>query len=773
MTSVRHSQTSGPREGQAVISQDLLESLLDPSAGISDCKSLLIQGGMDGKVYTFHLQEGKSAVPSPHVVFDFHQPLVAIIPVDYPPPTTRGRCSRISTTQECNEASGPNCLIVVGLLGQVAFLSSVKDQTTLEELDDFPFLARHTHTPVGDESKCRPSSTLMTLVSTEGIVSGPITSACLVDGARLCFNAGSTVFITDNLGSFMKGGGGMGDAVQDPRSSSSSISILPSQRVPASNIVNIGGPGLFTYKGSHPLVVLTRAGSLLSIKVFKQITSPVSAINPGADTHQNAPNACSGKSVEELLQSIADAESCRDVIQSHEQALVLAMNELALALPRARDIATDKKNLGFKSGIRNNILTSNEESAPANAGLSCTLTATPAPSNSLVGDQLSFGGIGSGSLRKPSRFAAKNMYHSFKTRLDITLINRTRNPLSQYWSLILELQSCLSTVNPTFQCSFTINNGHGLPVGSQWEHRIHVNLPGGPWGPVMATVYLCHIHDSHKALLQNFRSSDRGRNGHKLERVSNAACVVLLRQQVDLFSLLQTQQSTLGHTSWTPTLRGSGNLRTRMPSLAGTREIEMLDLADLEMLGSFSGDVAWSSRLDGITTSRTINSAVDWQKVFLSHVLQQPSAASERTRLRLVSQGGGTVSVLIDRRAAQESGSQSVVNIQTSCLQLGVLFREALLCQIMELESEALGGIRKDGILHRNKSRDFTGMLKEVQALAHRGREALNLWIKFQGLRAAAAEDLLMPLLDHTYGITGQLIQAYKTHREESSFTPP
>lgn len=67
--------------------------------------------------------------------------------------------------------------------------------------------------------------------------------------------------------------------------------------------------------------------------------------------------------------------------------------------------------------------------------------------------------------------------------------------------------------------------------------------------------------------------------------------------------------------------------------MPGTREIEMLDLADLEMLGSFSGDVAWSSRLDGITTSRTINSAVDWQKVFLSHVLQQPSAASVPTLL--------------------------------------------------------------------------------------------------------------------------------------------
>lgn len=50
VTSVRHSQTSGPREGQAVISQDLLESLLDPSAGISDCKSLLIQGWLSAGV---------------------------------------------------------------------------------------------------------------------------------------------------------------------------------------------------------------------------------------------------------------------------------------------------------------------------------------------------------------------------------------------------------------------------------------------------------------------------------------------------------------------------------------------------------------------------------------------------------------------------------------------------------------------------------------------------------------------------------------------------
>jgi hypothetical protein len=263
------------------------------------------------------------------------------------------------------------------------------------------------------------------------------------------------------------------------------------------------------------------------------------------------------------LQSIADAESCRDAIQSHEQALTLAMNELALALPRARDIATDKKKLACKtSSIRNNHSTSKEESA--NVGLGCTLTA-------LEDDRLSFGGIGFGSLRKPSNFVDRNVYKSFKTRLDIALVNHSRNPLSQYWSCILELQSCLSPASPASQFSFTINNGHGLPVGFQWNHRIHVNLPGGPWGPVMATMYLCHLHDSHKALLQNPRSSSGlgRRSGQILGTASSAGCVVLLRQRIDLFSLLQGPQSTLGHTSWTPALSGNTNLKTKVSSLAG------------------------------------------------------------------------------------------------------------------------------------------------------------------------------------------------------------
>lgn len=269
------------------------------------------------------------------------------------------------------------------------------------------------------------------------------------------------------------------------------------------------------------------------------------------------------------LQSVADAESCRDAIQNDEHALTLAMNELALALPKARDIATDKKKLNCKTSIRYNHSSSKEKPATANVGLGCTLTATPVPSTSLGGDLLSFGGIGFGSLRKPSKFVDRNAYKDFKTRIDVVLINHSRTPLSQYWSCILELQSCLSTASPIFQHSFTINNGYGLPLGFQWNHRIHVNLPGGAWGPVMATMYLCHIHDSHKALLQNCRGSGFGRSEINLGRASSAGCIVLLRQQIDLFSLLQGPESTLGHTSWTPILSGRIDLKTKVSPLAG------------------------------------------------------------------------------------------------------------------------------------------------------------------------------------------------------------
>lgn len=62
------------------------------------------------------------------------------------------------------------------------------------------------------------------------------------------------------------------------------------------------------------------------------------------------------------------------------------MNELVFVLFRVCDIVIDKKNFGFKFGIWNNILMSNEEFVLVNVGLSCILIVIFVLLNFFVGD---------------------------------------------------------------------------------------------------------------------------------------------------------------------------------------------------------------------------------------------------------------------------------------------------------------------------------------------------------------------------------------------------
>lgn len=90
---------------------------------------------------------------------------------------------------------------------------------------------------------------------------------------------------------------------------------------------------------------------------------------------------------------------------------------------------------------------------------------------------------------------------------------------------------------------------------------------------------------------------------------------------------------------------------------------------------------------------------------------------------------------------------QSVVKIQTPCLLLGILLRQALLWQL-DAEAALLG--KKELLVflqqrqqqqHRNQSvTSFVTRLNEVQALAQRAREALHLWHKFQTPNAPPAQ---------------------------------
>lgn len=265
---------------------------------------------MDGKVCTFRMEKDTLGSP-PHTVCDLHQPVVTIIPVAYLL-TRSGSNSEIGATEGCDEVRGANWLIVIGVLGQVALLSSVRDQLAIEEPNDGPFLARRTHTPTRVENTSRSLSILKELVSNEGVMSGPVTSACLVGGARLCYTVGSAVFITelfDNLGSVLESGG-VCSRVEYSRSSSPGLPAdnspmkLPCQRIPVSNVAAITGPGLFTYNGTHSLVTLTGAGRLLSIKISKQFESPFSTGNLGIDCCQNSLKAYSGNCVKVSISNL-------------------------------------------------------------------------------------------------------------------------------------------------------------------------------------------------------------------------------------------------------------------------------------------------------------------------------------------------------------------------------------------------------------------------------------------------------------------------------------
>ena len=64
---------------------------------------------------------------------------------------------------------------------------------------------------------------------------------------------------------------------------------------------------------------------------------------------------------------------------------------------------------------------------------------------------------------------------------------------------------------------------------------------------------------------------------------------------------------------------------------------ELLDLADADTLGSFSGDLAFSFSLDAKhNVSKPINNTADWQHAFLSNFLQQPASSTVPTLSKLV-----------------------------------------------------------------------------------------------------------------------------------------
>jgi hypothetical protein len=541
-------------------------------------------------LYLYLLQSGCLVeTASPQVLCDLEQPIMAIFPIfsNSVPTQTNG-----SSRSEETETMGATGLLVIGQLGRVIIISSQKLGNESEEpVGNGPFLPpRFKFSSSSTEKMCQRIS----LVLSERKIKGPVTSVCMLGRNRLCHLVSSEVFVTDLFPT---------TPAVVPKSNCNSlgpeISVsehfkplhflhqqvrerLVSRRVLVSNVVAIAGAGLFkVYTGSRPLVVLMAGGCLQGVKVSDQFTIPATNTDELLSTRsQVSQNASSKETIKALLQSVADVEACTDAVQSHDRALNLSMNELAVALPLAYNIATNSKQkklcphgLHLADGDNHPSVEHYSLSGLSKTGLFCNISTSPVPMTSIFPDQLSFGGPTMLQAKKVGKPIEKEQIKDYLTRIEVMIVNNSLSPVSQYWSLLVSLKSCLSSKVPVAQFSFAINNGLGLPVGAQWNHSFNVALPGGPLGPVVATVFLCHIHDYHKLLLN---SQDHLKQG---KGTVGAACILLLQQRIDVFSLLGDLPPKLGHTPWRPSKIEKETMPHKSPTSAEACECGQIYLS--------------------------------------------------------------------------------------------------------------------------------------------------------------------------------------------------
>lgn len=238
-------------------------------------------------MYAFHFVKHSLFGDSPIVVCDLQQPVVALFPGGFPSNSSYNP-QQAPAAQVFDKAVGATCLIVVGRLGRVAFISSVNDEIIKEEPSINPFLAlSRLKLPSVSDSRVQPLTDLKQLLIHEENIQGPVLSACLLGLNHLCYTVGTEAFIAkfveENKTLPKINGAASGIKMlsesNDPSKSSFGKpqlrKVLVSRRVSISNVAAIAGPGEFTaYTGGRPLVVFSSTGSLQSVKVSEHFTTP-------------------------------------------------------------------------------------------------------------------------------------------------------------------------------------------------------------------------------------------------------------------------------------------------------------------------------------------------------------------------------------------------------------------------------------------------------------------------------------------------------------------
>ncbi|KAJ7545497.1 hypothetical protein O6H91_09G122700 [Diphasiastrum complanatum] len=842
------SVVGGTGEGSIQLSTKFLGSIF-AKCGIQQATNAVFTGDTAGRVHAIPVDISGTTMWAPILLCELKEPILALLAVSSVAPafeTSRPGDGRSNTTttdkspflksktvvdaRTEQEPREYNHLLVIGKQGRVmAMYPKNKREESFHSL----FLsadclegsswANH-HTFAG--------SHMEGLVLRDWVIKFPVVEACILGSAQLCYCTGSRIFVMDlfeDVNFSYDSFGSHRPAAAVLESSAEGITrkklyrkylhrrlreTFVSREVPLSDtVVHLISKVSFSGTVSgRPVVALTSKGRLLSVEVSEH-----SLLTGEADSSSSAEFQKSWSTVytrtkarfTELIEKIAEATQLFNAVQRRVVALNFAIHELAAALHIAYHLSTGccsdflKRPASLPDGYKL-IRQIPESQNLSTCRLWCSLTVYHHPSISLSAEHLQFS-----HCNHQVPFSSTAVSYDCSTspiRLSVDLYNHSSFPLSHHWSMLLKVGPLISSCKSVASFSTIINSGRGLPIGGHCTSDFDFVAPCKNWEPLLASIYLCHIHDFHKLLLDSSGSDntasddcfhvspycyeisagkllngdeelqfwnecastrhagsstlDEGAQGFL--NTPGAACFLLSQYRIDVLSFLMPPTSGLGYKLYDILSESQGHTE--------------------HVFGSFSGSITLQARPDQMDAKAT-----ELWALFCLEDLVQRSNLKVGNELVMSTPAGGMVSFSLDKEVA-EDGIEAFwrVKLQASSLQVGCLVREAILSRLEEREkntrfSEGSGNLHSSADQHElhclEKATQFDpherlrdvddetlmAVMKNVEKIGHRAEVLLRCWEDVRACAQQEGTDIVINLLNDTYALVQELLEAYRT----------
>lgn len=774
---------------------------------------LLLKGGIDGHVYVSPLFCQEIKLSSSTVLCNLGQPILALLAIHsgYKSGVLKNDISEKQPEREHLEVR--DTLLIVGQYGRIVAVSC---NTEFEDNSCFISRSSSKQKALFEINLDRCNFDIR-----EWEVQAPLISVCMLGSQHLCYCAGSEAFISllfedrdtqKSVGMVTENMPNQGaeygvvlrcqDAIQTnaPKNDLQRAryilkEILLPKKIPvAESLIGVTGKDLSVSNiRGRPLVVLTARGRILGVEIAHYVR-----------THEGCYTGSMPKKtwrtwdsnmddhVKKLINIIDDISRSASYIQKCNQALNLAITEIAIALKVASSILTDpNRDWLLRPSTPNSTCVNSTRLSTR-----CSMKVTPLPVMLVSSRTLAFEDFpGSSEINSVENFLQSHI--CLPARISVTLYNCTTYSLSSHWTLVLELHNTGVKNGTTTTYSSIINNGLGLAHDAQCIIELDVKLPSLHSGPVSVFAYLCHVHDYHE-LLHEQSSKDQGEktstnhlrgltsvddsrvdefiNTVSLEEVRSTPVVStvpldpfgsifipLSQHRIDILSLGSQPPQKFHHTVKACHLSDKS-------SAFNANSVTSKVYYD-NVRGAFSGTLNVSSG----TSKKHPRTAADahkiWKELLLDDVVEKGILSKAGDKIILSIPGGEIISILLKYVRDQ----QILLHFEAPTLLLGCLLKEALTWRLKSCEEIDHSQNRKTSLHSFPVDQDLmdTNMTdakavetkKQLEVILPRAEALMTVWneIKLQDARDTKE---LLPVLGDIHSIINDLLKLYRSYRE-------